>query len=220
MTETQSAASLAYEATKKLILSGELSGGELISENALASQLGVSRTPMRSAFQRLESEGWLTLYPKRGAVVTPVTETEKREVLEARVAIETHAVASMPSAARAKLRGELEDIVRAQADAVKDKSLTGFSELDVRFHRAIVASAGNSVILGFYDSLRERQRRMVESSVHASAHEAERIGDEHLELTDIIEQGDSARFADVLRTHLERVHAIRLGPIDDEGATS
>lgn len=217
MSESQSAASLAYEAVKKLILDGEISGGDLISENALAGQLGMSRTPMRSAFQRLESEGWLTLYPKRGAVVTPVTNTEKREVLEARVAIETHAVASMPSSARKALRTELIDIAKAQSEAVAAGSLTDFSEIDVRFHRAIVAAADNSVILGFYDSLRERQRRMVESSVHSSADSTEEIGDEHLTLAEAVARGEAERFTAMLRTHLERVHEVRLF-IDDEGA--
>ena len=217
MCATQPAAALAYEAVKKLILDGEIAGGELISENALAQQLGMSRTPMRSAFQRLESEGWLTLYPKRGAVVTPVTTTEKREVLEARVAIEAHAVASMPGDARETLRTELIDIAKSQSEAVAARSLTDFSELDVRFHRAIVAAAGNSVILGFYDSLRERQRRMVESSVHASAHATEAIGHEHLELAEIAARGDTQRFTTMLRTHLERVHDVRLS-IDNEGA--
>ena len=217
MSRSQSAASLAYEAVKKLILDGEISGGDLISENALAGQLGMSRTPMRSAFQRLESEGWLTLYPKRGAVVTPVTTTEKREVLEARVAIETHAVTSMPSAARKALRTELIDIANAQSEAVAAGSLSEFSEIDVLFHRAIVAAGANSVILGFYDSLRERQRRMVESSVHSSTHSTEVIGDEHLTLAEAVARGEAERFTAMLRTHLERVHEVRLF-IDNEGA--
>lgn len=217
MSGTQPAASLAYEAVKKLILDGDIAGGELISENALAGQLGMSRTPMRSAFQRLASEGWLTLYPKRGAVVTPVTATEKREVLEARVAIEAHAVASMPDNARKALQIELIEIAESQSVAVIERSLTDFSELDVRFHRAIVAAAGNSVILGFYDSLRERQRRMVESSVHASAHSTEAIGHEHLELAEAVARGEAERFTTLLLTHLERVHEVRLSN-DDEGA--
>lgn len=217
MSGTQPAASLAYEAVKKLILDGDIAGGELISENALAGELGMSRTPMRSAFQRLESEGWLTLYPKRGAVVTPVTATEKREVLEARVAIEGHAVASMPDDARKALQIELTEIAESQSVAVTERSLTDFSELDVRFHRAIVAAAGNSVILGFYDSLRERQRRMVESSVHASAHSTEVIGHEHLELAEAVARGEAERFTTLLLTHLERVHEVRLSN-DDEGA--
>ena len=217
MSGTQPAASLAYEAVKKLILDGEIAGGDLISENALAGQLGMSRTPMRSAFQRLESEGWLTLYPKRGAVVTPVTSTEKREVLEARVAIEAHAVASMPCEARRTLHTELVDIAKSQSESIAARSLTDFSELDVRFHRAIVAAAGNSVILGFYDSLRERQRRMVESSVHASAHSTEAIGHEHLDLAEAVARGEAERFTSMLRSHLERVHEVRLSN-DDEGA--
>ncbi|WP_333617869.1 GntR family transcriptional regulator [Dietzia sp.] len=225
MGTTQTAADKAYAAAKELILSGELAGGDLISENALSAQLGMSRTPMRVAFQRLESKGWLTLYPKRGAVVTPVTAEEKRDVLEARLAIETHSVAAVDPADRAALRDELLGITAEQISAAAGRNLTDFAELDVRFHRAIVARARNSVLLGFYDTLRERQQRMVESSVHARVRGrssdpadpnpdaisgAEQIAAEHDALARLVASGDFTEFSSVLCAHLEATHDIHL----------
>lgn len=210
MSPTQPAADRAYAAVKRLVLDGELAGGELISENALSTRLGMSRTPMRAAFQRLAAEGWLTLYPKRGAVVAPVTADERREVLEARLLIEANAVDTIPDAARAPLLEELAACAREQEHAAAEDDLGTFAELDVRFHRAIVAAGGNTVLLDFYDALRERQRRMVESSVHASPIGADAVAADHAALADLVAAGDGPGFAAYLREHLESVHGVRL----------
>jgi DNA-binding GntR family transcriptional regulator len=86
------AADRAYALTKELVLTGELPGGHLFSEGEIAERLGVSRTPVREAFLRLQAEDLLTLIPKRGAVVVPVPPGEAEDVLDAREAIETAAV--------------------------------------------------------------------------------------------------------------------------------
>ncbi|MFD0473521.1 GntR family transcriptional regulator [Nonomuraea thailandensis] len=86
-----SAAHTAYAVTKELILSGELPGGSLISEGEIAERVRVSRTPVREAFLRLESEELLALHPKRGAVVVPVPPGEAADVLELRLALERSA---------------------------------------------------------------------------------------------------------------------------------
>ncbi len=75
-----SAAEQAYREVKELILSGGLPGGELISEGEIAGRMGLSRTPVREAFLRLESEGWMRLYPKRGALIVPVADGEAEHV--------------------------------------------------------------------------------------------------------------------------------------------
>ena len=62
---------------KQQILGGGYPGGALISEGEVSAAVGVSRTPVREAFLRLEVEGLLRLYPKRGALVTPVTTSRR-----------------------------------------------------------------------------------------------------------------------------------------------
>lgn len=80
----KSAAGVAYATVKELIVTGELPGGDLISKGEVASRIGTSRTPVREAFLRLEAEGWMRLYPKRGALVVPVVAGEAEHLLLAR----------------------------------------------------------------------------------------------------------------------------------------
>ena len=93
-----SATEQAYAYAKERILDGRFAGGELISEGDVATGVGLSRTPVREAFLRLESEGLLRLYPKRGALVVPVSAAEVHAVMETRLLVERFAVEkSMPA---------------------------------------------------------------------------------------------------------------------------
>src|SRR5918992_2792030 len=82
----------AYAYTKQRVLDATYAGGELLSEGEVAAALGVSRTPVREAFLRLESEGLLRLYPKRGALVVPVSAQEVEAVMETRALVERFAI--------------------------------------------------------------------------------------------------------------------------------
>ena len=87
-TATPSAADRVYAQVKRDILGGGLPGGSLVTEGGLAEVAGVSRTPVREALLRLEGEGLVRLYPKKGALVVPPSVDDARDVLEARVVIE------------------------------------------------------------------------------------------------------------------------------------
>nr|WP_194239246.1 GntR family transcriptional regulator [Microbacterium sp. CBA3102] len=87
-----SASEVAYHHLRAQILDGALLGGSMISEGMVANELGMSRTPVREAFLRLQGEGWLRLYPKRGAFVVEVRPHEREEIVRARVLLESDAV--------------------------------------------------------------------------------------------------------------------------------
>ena len=74
------AADRAYEHVKAGLLDGSYPDGHLLSEGEIAGALQMSRTPVREAFLRLQTDGFLRLYPKRGALVVPVTPTEARSL--------------------------------------------------------------------------------------------------------------------------------------------
>src|SRR3954463_4618620 len=82
-----------YRYLKRNILEQVHSGGTLLTEAEIAEAVGVSRTPVREALLRLEAEGLLRLYPKRGALVLPVSMQEIADVVETRLLGEPHAVA-------------------------------------------------------------------------------------------------------------------------------
>src|ERR1700731_1416330 len=85
----------AHDYVKRQVLTGAFPGGELISEGEVAAALGMSRTPVREAFLRLEAEGLLRLYPQRGALVVPVSSEEAPGGLEARGVVEEVAPAQI-----------------------------------------------------------------------------------------------------------------------------
>ena len=74
--DTESLADRVYSRVRTLILSGELSPGQSLRQEALAEGLGTSRTPLREALNRLASEGLIELRPHRSAVVAAFTQRE------------------------------------------------------------------------------------------------------------------------------------------------
>jgi DNA-binding GntR family transcriptional regulator len=202
------AADRAYSLTKELVLTGELPGGHLFSEGEIAGRLGVSRTPVREAFLRLQAEGFLRLIPKRGVVVVPVSPGEAEDVLDAREAVETAAVRRLvrrPDLVPAALE-QLRAALLVQREHAETGDLIAFAEADEAFHRTIVAAGRNALTIGFYRTLADRQRRM---SVHALGPIPEQLPvvlEEHRELIAIIESGDATAFAPALRAHLDGTH--------------
>ncbi|PJI93322.1 GntR family transcriptional regulator [Luteimicrobium subarcticum] len=210
MTSTTSSASTrAYTHTKAAILSGDLPGGTLVSEGDVATELGLSRTPVREAFCRLEAEGWLRLYPKRGALVVPVAESERVEVLDARLLLEGFAaerLAAAPDAPDAlAARQEMRDLLAAQREAWADDDLAAFAAADAAFHRTMLEHARNSALLGFYTTLAERQQRMTRGTVEARPESAALVLAQHEALVADLEAGDVAAFRAHLREHFTSV---------------
>src|SRR3989338_7128854 len=79
------------DALRDSIMQGQLKPGVKISEPALASQFGISRTPVREAFRQLDSEGFLQVLPRRGARVAPLSEKDVREFYEIKALLEGQA---------------------------------------------------------------------------------------------------------------------------------
>lgn len=214
MSKLYSTADLAYREVKELILSGELPGGELISEGEIATRMGSSRTPVREAFLRLAAEGWMRLYPKRGALIVPVADGEAESVVDARLLVEVHAVEAIASNTWA--RDALMVTLRENLERQREFVLTGggavqFSVLDADFHRAVVRAGGNPLLETFYDGLRERQRRMTAHSLTRDPEQLAKIVADHTRLADLVGAGDAPGFASAVRRHMREVHALGEG---------
>ncbi|HWK19133.1 MAG TPA: GntR family transcriptional regulator [Solirubrobacteraceae bacterium] len=205
-----SAAARAYAYVKERLLDGRFAGGTLLSENELARRLGISRTPVREAFRQLEAEDLLELYPRRGALVIPISPSEADDVLEARLLIEQHCARRV-----AAYGAEVAPALR-EAIAEQERSLaaggTGFAAADRRFHRTIVIANGNALLTRQYDTLRDRLERI---AALAAARDPERIARfiaEHAELTAAIERGDADVAAELTGAHLRGAHALARRP--------
>ena len=204
----------ALEYVKAQILTGALPGGELISEGDIATALGMSRTPVREAFLRLEGEGLLRLYPQRGALVVPVSPDEVRAVIEARLVLERFAATKLvgrgPAACAAafeRLSGELE----RQRTAAAATDWRDFLDADRAFHAVTVEESRNVILSGFYSSLRDRQMRMIGESALRDPNRVTTIMDEHRGIAEALRDGDLQRALQAVQTHLaSTVRAIGL----------
>ncbi len=212
MSTTLPAAKLVYDTTKEQILRGELRGGSLLSEAEVARRFQVSRTPTREAFVKLESDGLLTLLPRRGAIVASMSMSEIRDLLEVREVLEVAAARRIIQRADGDevleaARHELEE----QARFAPAQDVESFARSDQRFHQAIVDFAGNALASDFYGALCDRQRLMTIGAVGAQVGKLLDLLRQHRELLGCIETGDDNGFAFELRRHLESTHGVLLG---------
>lgn len=197
-----------YGHVRELILDGEIGAGELITEGQFVEATGLSRTPVREAFLRLEAEGWLKLYPKRGALVVPVQPEEKEQVLEARQLIETHAMTTIAASASAAemVSKRLLEITDQTREAMDADDITAFTTLDAEFHLVLVNSSGNDILSDIYRGLRDRLRRMTTRSVWNDKTRMEAIVKDHRELAEIVAQRDVDAFSVRLMEHMRAMH--------------
>jgi len=145
---------VAYDFVRKKILSGEYLPGRPLMTEELASEIGVSRTPVRDAFRKLEMDGLVTIRAHLGATVKKMEIKEFREMCDMRLALESHAAAL---AATNRSEADLQEIrfalagmqrLTEQLAQVKEEQphLNELVREDVRFHIAIMTAAKNDLM--------------------------------------------------------------------------
>lgn len=212
MTATQKA----YSHAKERILDGRLAGGELISEGEVAGAVGVSRTPVREAFLRLESEGLLPLYPKRGALVIPVSAAEVESVMETRLLVECFALEKVIRS-DTPVGDAPEQAITRQADLAARGDLHGFVEADRAFHRVYVAAARNPILLALHDSLRDKQTRMGVAALTHDAARIQQIMGEHRAIAAAVTERDEAAARTMIGAHVETTQVLlRLASLPEQ----
>jgi DNA-binding GntR family transcriptional regulator len=151
----------------------------------------------------------MRLYPKRGALVVPVSPAEVRDVMETRLLVERHTAEALArrGPGGAGVIADLRELIDRQQRLLDEGDLTGFVAADRAFHHTIVAAAGNAILTRISDSLRDRQRRMVAATVARDPELPRRFLEEHRGILAAIEAGDGAEAVRRVDEHLERSRA-------------
>ena len=192
------AAERVYTHVKQAVLDRRYEGGTLLTEGELAEAVGVSRTPVREALLRLEVEGLIKLYPKKGALVLPVSAQEIADVVETRLLVEEHAARkAVPAPARADraaggAAGRAAGAGRRRAISPRPPSPTAAST------PRSSAARGNEILSRLYDQLRDRQLRMGVAVMHAHPDRIAKTITEHEEILDALRSGDAEAAAAVV----------------------
>ncbi len=153
----RSLAAIVIDQIRDLIITDRLTLGEQLSENALAEQLGVSRTPVREAFLRLEGEGLVEVRPQRGTFVFQYDATELREILELREVLEAGALRIALGRDAAGLAAALAPPLRAGAEAM-GRGPAAYQAVDTAFHETLVRASENRELIDAYLRIASRVR--------------------------------------------------------------
>ncbi|MGC0330736.1 DNA-binding GntR family transcriptional regulator [Streptomyces sp. SAI-170] len=206
------AAERVYSHVKQGVLDRRYEGGTLLTEGELAEAVGVSRTPVREALLRLEVEGLLKLYPKKGALVLPVSAQEIADVVETRLLVEEHA-ARKAVPAPAGLVQRLEELLERQKREAAAGDLAAVAVTDRCFHAEIVRSGGNAILSRLYDQLRDRQLRMGVAVMHSHPDRIAKNITEHQEILDALRSGDAEEAVSLVHRHVGWVSHLARGEV-------
>ena len=195
-----SAAEAAARELRALILSRQLPAGTLLHQGELASYLGVSRTPLREALQRLTAEGLVRIDPHRGAIVAQPTFSEVKEIYELQMLLEG-------AAARAAALEASTDGVAA-VEKVLDAHEHGHSghdwvESNVTFHTSIYELANRPLLVELIGLLRNRAALYVNLLARSEDGRA-RADHEHRLMLEALRRHDPDELEKLVCQHLQR----------------
>lgn len=204
---TPPAAERAYDFVKTQILRGVIEDSTMLSEGEIAQSLELSRTPVREAFLRLEVEGYLKLFPKRGAFVVPISLRDIQEVYDARLLIDSHAakfICGLDDFKRKTIQTDLQDVVDQQWAALDRNDFPTYAKLDAQFHQIIMDNGGNSILAHLGQTLRDRQTRFTSKLINGSFESARIFVEQHAVMAAALGAGDHEKYQAEIIDHLNR----------------
>jgi len=185
------------------IVRGDLQLGAPLSENTLASVLGVSKTPIREALLQLKMEGLVSIQPQRGSFVFDMTAEEIVELGELRETLEVAALALAVKRNRLKLLADLRAIAAGMTKALEADDIAGYRNLDADFHQAFFDRCGNAFFVSCYQSFAFRvQALRVRLSIDAELNR--RSFAEHSKIVELIADDRAAEAGALLSGHVQR----------------
>lgn len=193
-------ASQAYDRLRTLIVRGQLAPGSRIVESEVATRLGVSRTPIRSALQRLQQEGYVRADDtgkQTRMTVAPLTLKDARELFDIVAQLEglaARAAAVLDDDERSVLVDALRELNDALAVAAGQQPMAhaAMFDLDERFHYRYVRAGAGPRLLSLYRAMKPQADRYIHGYIGALSGELEVTVEEHRRIVEAIEGGGAS----------------------------
>ncbi len=148
------------ETIRDAILKGTMKPGERVSEPDLAERFGISRTPIREAFRQLESEGYLEVVPRKGAVVASLSERDIEEFYAIKIILEGFAARMAAEKLTGKEIERLESINERLHKIAKEGDVKTFFRVHNEFHEVFIKAAGNDKLSEMINQLVMKFKRL------------------------------------------------------------
>jgi DNA-binding GntR family transcriptional regulator len=201
--DTSTFADRAYAALKSVILSLDIyekQGEVRLDERQLASDLGISRTPVREAMAQLEREGFVRSVPRRGIYVVRKTRQEVTELITAWAALESMAARLITQNATDEEIATLRRMFAKFENGELHARLDEYSEVNIEFHQSIIRMSRNRVLIDLAENLFTHMR-MIRRKTIGEEDRADRSIRDHMNIIKAIEARDTERAEDLVRNH-------------------
>jgi DNA-binding GntR family transcriptional regulator len=205
----------AYAEIKQRILQGDYAPNSFLSERHVATQLAMSKTPVRAAFERLELEGLVTISPQQGIIVRDLSIHEIAELYELRAALEGYLVRTLAGQLSPEQVGRLQANLEEQEVNCGTRDVPRCVALDTEFHGLFCEFFGNSEIRRIMARSREKIHRVIAQVFRLNPTRATTSYLEHRAIAEAVIQGDAALAARRLEEHLEYGKRCLLSPRGD-----
>jgi DNA-binding GntR family transcriptional regulator len=193
----------AYTALKNAIASMDIynrSGEVRLDERQLASDLGISRTPVREAMVQLEREGFVRAVPRRGIYVVRKTKREVIELITAWAALESMAARLITENATDADIAALRRMFATFENGAVRVHLDEYSEINIGFHQTIIRMSGNSMLINLAENLFTHMR-MIRRKTIGEKDRADRSIRDHMHIIEALEARDTVRAETLVRDH-------------------
>jgi DNA-binding GntR family transcriptional regulator len=190
------------ETIRDAIISGALKPGEKVAEPELAERFGISRTPIREAFRQLESEGYLTVVPRKGAVVVAFSQRDVEEFYAIKSILEGYAARKACERLHSREIDKLQSINDKLRLLAEEGDVRHFFKVHDSFHELFVRAADNERLTEMILNLVGRFQRLRIASLSIPGR-MEFSVQEHQKIIDAFRSGDAALAENLVRSTAE-----------------
>lgn len=191
----------AYRIIKADITFNRLKPGDALIEKKLCEQLEISRTPLRTALQKLVSDGLATADSNKSVVVSNVTETDIQELTPVRTALETLAISMLAEKINPEAFGTLESVQEKETRFVGEEDFLSLVDTGYQFHTSLARLTGNRFLTEMIERIETVSSRYLILS--GTMDRYGKIGaEEHWEILDYLKRGQYEHAALSMRDHI------------------
>jgi DNA-binding GntR family transcriptional regulator len=213
----------AYLILKRAILDLAIPPGSVVTEAQLASSLGISKSPVRSALVHLHRDGLVTISPYKGTIVPELRIKDIRDLYEVRALLEPYVVKRLTAVLTREDIQEIDGILDREIRAATNDDRNAFAKLTSLFHSTLIHRQGNATIISSYHTISlqmERLRNMAKSTHPGRLQQAE----EERDIFEHMKRGKEEEAAEMMEAHILRyldyfVALVSEGKIPDVSAS-
>ncbi len=192
---------VAYRILKKKIVTLELPPASLLNEAELMAELGLGRTPIREALQRLALENLVVILPRRGTIVADLNMSDLQKIFEIRLELEVYAARLAAERATPTQIAEMEALFASSDAIIQRGDYHQLIHLDHQAHRLLAQAAHNEFLEETLEHLYTHVLRLWYVSLHKVSRLSEAI-EEHRDIIAAVKAGDGQRAAEIMRAHV------------------